>query len=71
MYKDNDKITIMDHPLIKHKITMLRMKSTGTNEFRKLIEEIAVLMGYEALRNLPLENIDIETPIQELSLIHI
>ena len=44
MYKDNDKITIMDHPLIKHKITMLRMKSTGTNEFRKLIEEIAVLM---------------------------
>lgn len=65
MYKDNDKITIMDHPLIKHKITMLRMKSTGTNEFRKLIEEIAVLMGYEALRNLPLENIDIETPIQE------
>ena len=65
MYKDNDKITIMDHPLIKHKITMLRMKSTGTNEFRKLIEEIAVLMGYEALMNLPLENIDIETPIQE------
>ena len=65
MYKDNDKITIMDPPLIKHKITMLRMKSTGTNEFRKLIEEIAVLMGYEALRNLPLENIDIETPIQE------
>lgn len=65
MYNGNDKITIMDHPLIKHKITMLRMKSTGTNEFRKLIEEIAVLMGYEALRNLPLENIDIETPIQE------
>ena len=64
MYKDNDKITIMDHPLIKHKITMLRMKSTGTNEFRKLIEEIAILMGYEALRDLPLEDVTVETPIE-------
>ena len=59
------KIQIMDHPLIQHKITMLRMESTGTNEFRKLIEEIAVLMGYEALRDLPLEDVNIKTPIQE------
>ena len=55
----------MDHPLIKHKISMIRNKNTGTNEFRKLIEEIAVLMGYEALRDLPLEDVEIETPIEK------
>ena len=54
----------MTHPLIKHKISILRDKSTGTNEFRKLIEEIAILMGYEALRDLPLEDVEIETPIE-------
>ena len=58
-------VYIMDHPLIKHKISMLRDKNTGTNEFRKLIEEIAVLMGYEALRDLPLEDVEIETPIEK------
>ena len=42
-----ENVFIMDHPLIQHKISMLRNKNTGTNEFRKLIEEIAVLMGYE------------------------
>ena len=46
----------MSHPLIKHKISLLRDKNTGTNEFRKLIEEIGILMGYEALRDLPLED---------------
>lgn len=65
MYKGNEKITILEHPLIKHKITMLRMKSTGTNEFRKLVDEIAMLMGYEVLRELPTEDIKVETPIQE------
>lgn len=54
----------MTHPLIKHKISILRDKNTGTNEFRKLIEEIAILMGYEALRDLPLEDVEIETPIE-------
>ena len=58
-------IVIMDHPLIKHKISMLRDKNTGTNEFRKLVEEIAMLEGYEALRDLPLEDIEIETPIEK------
>lgn len=57
-------IFILDHPLIKHKISMLRDKNTGTNEFRKLIEEIAMLMGYEALRDLPVEDVEIETPIE-------
>ena len=54
----------MSHPLIKHKISLLRDKNTGTNEFRKLIEEIGILMGYEALRDLPLEDVEIETPIE-------
>lgn len=60
-----ENVFIMDHPLIKHKISMIRNKNTGTNEFRKLIEEIAVLMGYEALRDLPLEDVEIETPIEK------
>ena len=59
-----ENVFIMDHPLIKHKISMIRNKNTGTNEFRKLIEEIAVLMGYEALRDLPTEDVEIETPIE-------
>ena len=54
----------MNHPLIQHKISMLRDQNTGTNEFRKLIEEIATLMGYEALRDLPLEDVEITTPIE-------
>ena len=51
-------VTIMNHPLIKHKISMLRNENTGTNEFRTLVEEIAMLMGYEALRDLPTEDVE-------------
>ena len=57
-------VTIIEHPLVKHKISILRDKHTGTNEFRKLVAEIAMLMGYEALRDLPLEDVEIETPIE-------
>ena len=59
-----ENVFIMDHPLIQHKISIIRNKNTGTNEFRKLIEEIAILMGYEALRDLPLEDVTVETPIE-------
>lgn len=55
----------MTHPLIQHKISLLRDKNTGTNEFRALVEEIAMLMGYEALKDLPLEEVEIETPIEK------
>ena len=65
MYKNYENVTILDHPLIKHKISMLRDKNTGTNEFRSIIEEIAMLMGYEALRDLPTEDVEIETPIEK------
>ena len=59
-----ENVIVFDHPLIQHKISILRNKNTGTNEFRALIEEIAMLMGYEALRDLPLENVEVETPLE-------
>ena len=55
----------MTHPLIKHKISILRKKSTGTNEFRRVVEEIAILMGYEALSDLQTTEISISTPIED------
>ena len=60
-----ENVIILDHPLIQHKISMLRDKNTGTNEFRSLTEEIAMLMGYEALRDLPVEDVEVETPIEK------
>lgn len=57
-------VYIMEHPLIQHKISMLRDENTGTNEFRKLVEEIGILMGYEALRDLPTENVTVKTPLE-------
>lgn len=57
-------LIIMDHPLIKHKISRLRDKATGTNEFRALVEEIAMLMGYEALSDLPTMEVEVETPVE-------
>jgi len=59
-----ENVTLFDHPLLQHKISMLRDERTGTNEFRKLVEEIAMLMGYEALRDLPTEDVEIKTPIE-------
>ena len=60
-----DNVFYNNHPLIKHKISRLRDKNTGTNEFRALVEEIAMLMGYEALSDLPLEEVEVETPIEK------
>lgn len=54
---------IMDHPLIQHKISLLRDKNTGAKEFRELVSEIAMLMCYEATRDLPLVEVEIETPV--------
>ncbi|WMJ23613.1 uracil phosphoribosyltransferase [Paludicola sp. MB14-C6] len=58
-----NKPFIMDHPLIQHKISLLRDKNTGSKEFRELISEVAMLMCFEATRNLPLKEVEIETPI--------
>lgn len=57
------KVTITNHPLIQHKLTLLRDKNTGSKEFRALVQEIAMLMCYEATRDLPLKEVEIETPI--------
>ena len=54
---------IMDHPLIQHKVTLLRDKNTGSKEFRELISEITMLMCYEATRDLPLKQVEVETPM--------
>ncbi len=59
-----NNVFYMTHPLIKHKISLLRDKKTGTNEFRKLVEEIAMLEGFEALNDLPLEDVEVETPLE-------
>ena len=60
----SENIVIFEHPLIQHKISLLRDKATGTNEFRKLVDEIAMLEGFEALSDLPVEDVEIETPIE-------
>ena len=56
---------LVDHPLIQHKLTIMRDKHTSTKAFRELLNEISMLMGYEVTRDLPLEDIEIETPIQK------
>ena len=63
-YKDMENVTILNHPLIQHKISRLRDRHTGTNEFRRLVEEIARLEGYEALSDLPVEEVEVETPLE-------
>ncbi|NLC03755.1 MAG: uracil phosphoribosyltransferase [Tissierellia bacterium] len=61
------KITVFDHPLIKHKLTYIRDKNTGSKEFRELVTEVSMLMAYEVTRNFPLEDIQIETPIMKMT----
>ena len=60
-----ENVTIFTHPLIQHKISLMRDKNTGTNEFRKLVEEVATLEGFEALADLPTEEVEVETPIEK------
>lgn len=57
------KIVVLEHPLIQHKISLMRDENTGTRDFRILVEEVAMLMGYEALRDLPTEMVAVKTPI--------
>jgi uracil phosphoribosyltransferase len=58
-----ENYTLIDHPLIQHKLSILRDKNTNTKEFRELVSEIAMLMGYEVTRDMPLKEIEIETPV--------
>jgi uracil phosphoribosyltransferase len=63
--------TVIDHPLVQHKLTLLRKKETTTGEFRRLCREISLLLGYEVLRDLPLEPIVIETPLEEMQAVQV
>ncbi|MDK2925437.1 MAG: uracil phosphoribosyltransferase [Bacillota bacterium] len=57
------KVHVLDHPMIQHKLSLIRDKNTGPKEFRELMEEVAMLMAYEVTRDLPLEDAEVETPI--------
>ena len=65
MYRDLKNVTVVDHPLVHHKLTVMRDKNTGTSVFRVLTQEIAALIAYEALRDLPLQDREIETPLEK------
>ena len=59
------KVVVVNHPLVQHKLTLMRDKHCGSKDFRQLLEEITMLMGYEVTKELPMEEIEIETPIQK------
>ncbi len=61
------ELHVVDHPLITHKLSIMRNRKTGSKDFRELLDEIAMLMGYEVTRDLPLEDITIETPITKMT----
>lgn len=58
------KLVVVDHPLVQHKMSLMRRKETSTAEFRRLVKEVALLLGYEICRDLPLEDVEIETPLE-------
>ena len=58
---------VIDHPLIQHKLTIMRDKNTGSKDFKELLKEIALLMGYEVTRDFPLQDVEIETPMQKMT----
>ena len=57
------KVVVVDHPLVQHKLSLMRDKNCGTKDFRELLEEIGMLMAYEVTRELPLKEVEIETPV--------
>jgi uracil phosphoribosyltransferase len=61
---DTNRFQIIDHPLVQHKLHILRDKNTSTKDFRELVTELAVFEGYEAMRDLPLEDVEVETPLE-------
>ena len=61
---DSERLVVVDHPLVQHKLHILRDESTGTNQFRQLVRELAIFEGYEAMRDLPLEDVEVTTPLE-------
>src|SRR3989449_7092204 len=66
-HPDFPNLTVLSHPLIQHKLTILRDKRTSTRDFKQLVNEIAMLMAYEVTKDLPLEPVEIETPLEKMS----
>lgn len=64
---NNETFHVVDHPLIKHKLSIMREKETGSKDFRALLSEITILMGYEITRDLPVEDVEIETPVSKMT----
>ena len=61
----NDKVHLVDHPLVQHKLTLMRRKDASTNTFRTLLNELSMLMAYEVTRDMPMQDIEIETPLEK------
>ena len=66
MTPDAPTLTVLDHPLVQHKLTLLRRRETPTGDFRRIVREISLLMAYEATRHLPLETVQIDTPLEPM-----
>ena len=64
---DPKRFTVVDHPLVQHKLHILRDEQTGTNQFRQLVTELAIFEGYEAMRDFPLEDVEVKTPLETAS----
>ena len=64
---DASRLHVVDHPLVQHKLTLLRDRNTPTKDFRELVTELAIFEGYEALRDLPLEDVQVETPLEVMT----
>ncbi len=65
MTSSQDGVTVVDHPLVRHKLTLMREKDRSTKSFRQLLNEIGMLLCYEVTRDLPTELVEIETPLQK------
>ncbi|MDP3171582.1 MAG: uracil phosphoribosyltransferase [Polaromonas sp.] len=65
MTRYNDKVHLIDHPLVQHKLTLMRRKDASTNTFRTLLNELSMLMAYEVTRDMPMQDIEIETPLEK------
>ena len=61
------KLHVLDHPMITHKLSIMRKTETGSKDFRQLLDEISMLMGYELTRDMPLEDVEIETPVAPMT----
>lgn len=64
---DNNKLTVVNHPLVQHKLTLMRGRSTPSSEFRRLLRETSLLLAYEVMRDLPLVEVEIETPLTKMT----